>query len=25
TMHPTTLRLYGSYKDGGWSPKITYF
>src|SRR5260370_10441696 len=25
TMHPTTLRLYGSYKDGGWSPKIPYF
>ena len=25
TMHPTTLRLYGSYKDGGWRPKITYF
>jgi SAM-dependent methyltransferase len=25
TMHPTTLRLYGSYKDGRWSPKITYF
>jgi ubiquinone/menaquinone biosynthesis C-methylase UbiE len=25
TMHPTTLRLYGTYKDGGWRPKITYF
>src|SRR5437588_11734616 len=25
TMHPTTLRLYGSYKEGGWRPKITYF
>jgi ubiquinone/menaquinone biosynthesis C-methylase UbiE len=25
TMHPTTLRLYGTYKDGGWHPKIAYF
>src|SRR6202049_1149052 len=25
TMHPTTLRLYGTFKDGGWRPKITYF
>jgi ubiquinone/menaquinone biosynthesis C-methylase UbiE len=25
TMHPTTLRLYGTYKDGGWRPKISYF
>ena len=25
TMHPTTLRLYGSFKDGGWRPKISYF
>jgi len=25
TMHPTTLRLYGGYRDGGWRPKITYF
>ena len=25
TMHPTTLRLYGTYKDGGWRPKIPYF
>ena len=25
TMHPTTLRLYGGYKDGRWRPKITYF
>src|SRR5207253_1598893 len=25
TMHATTLRVYGSYKDGGWRPKITYF
>ena len=21
TMHPTTLRLYGTYKNGGWRPK----
>jgi ubiquinone/menaquinone biosynthesis C-methylase UbiE len=25
TMHPTTLRLYNTYKDGGWRPKISYF
>src|SRR5207245_3573930 len=25
TMHPTTLRLYGTYKDGGWRPKLSYF
>ena len=25
TMHPTTLRLYNTYKDGGWRPKIPYF
>src|SRR5437870_12130396 len=25
TMHPTTLRLYGTFKDGGWHPKISYF
>ncbi len=25
TMHPTTLRLYGSYAGGGWRPKRTYF
>ena len=25
TMHPTTLRLYGTYKNGGWRPKISYF
>ena len=25
TMHPTTLRLYGTFKDGGWRPKISYF
>src|SRR5438046_2388742 len=24
TMHPTTLRLYGSYKAGGRRPTITY-
>jgi SAM-dependent methyltransferase len=25
TMHPTTLRLYGTFKDGGWRPRISYF
>jgi ubiquinone/menaquinone biosynthesis C-methylase UbiE len=25
TMHPTTLRLYGTYKNGGWRPRRTYF
>src|SRR5260370_11091059 len=25
TMHPTTLRLYGSYKNGGWNAEITSF
>ncbi|TMD23412.1 MAG: class I SAM-dependent methyltransferase [Chloroflexi bacterium] len=25
TMHPTTLRLYGTFKDGGWRPKLSYF
>jgi ubiquinone/menaquinone biosynthesis C-methylase UbiE len=25
TMHPTTLRLYGTYRDGGWHPKVSYF
>src|SRR5260370_11356284 len=25
TMHPTTLRLYGSYRNGGWNPKIPHF
>jgi SAM-dependent methyltransferase len=25
TMHPTTLRLYGTFRDGGWRPRITYF
>src|SRR5256712_1621769 len=25
TMHPTTLRPYGTFKDGGWRPKISYF
>lgn len=25
TMHPTTLRLYGTYKSGGWVPKLSYF
>ena len=25
TMHPTTLRLYGSYTGAGWKPKRSYF
>ena len=25
TMHPTTLRLYGTYRDGGWHPRTSYF
>jgi SAM-dependent methyltransferase len=25
TMHPTTLRLYGRYADGGWKPRLSYF
>lgn len=25
TMHPTTLRLYGTYVDGGWRPRTSYF
>lgn len=25
TMHPTTLRLYGTYRDGGWQPRSSYF
>ena len=25
TMHPTTLRLYGTYRDGGWRPRVSYF
>ena len=25
TMHPTTLRLYGTYRDGGWRPRTSYF
>lgn len=25
TMHPTTLRLYGSYQRGGWNPRSSYF
>jgi len=25
TMHPTTLRLYGSYTGNGWRPKRSYF
>jgi SAM-dependent methyltransferase len=25
TMHPTTLRLYGTYRDGGWQPRTSYF
>ena len=25
TMHPTTLRLYGTYRDGGWRPRSSYF
>src|SRR5712664_2378807 len=24
-MHPTTLRLYGRYADGGWKPRLSYF
>jgi len=25
TMHPTTLRLYGTYTGGGWRPRTSYF
>jgi SAM-dependent methyltransferase len=25
TMHPTTLRLYGRYRGGGWQPRTSYF
>jgi SAM-dependent methyltransferase len=25
TMHPTTLRLYGTYREGGWRPRTSYF
>ncbi len=25
TMHPTTLRLYGTYGDRGWRPRSSYF
>lgn len=25
TMHPTTLRLYGTYHDGRWAPRSSYF
>lgn len=25
TMHPTTLRLYGTYTGGGWAPRLSYF
>ncbi len=25
TMHPTTLRLYRTYRDGGWRPRSSYF
>lgn len=25
TMHPTTLRLYGTYGGGGWRPRTSYF
>jgi SAM-dependent methyltransferase len=25
TMHPTTLRLYGTHRDGGWRPRSSYF
>ncbi len=25
TMHPTTLRLYGAYHNGGWRPRSSYF
>ncbi len=25
TMHPTTLRLYGTYRSGGWQPRSSYF
>ncbi len=25
TMHPTTLRLYGTFAGGGWSPLLPYF
>jgi SAM-dependent methyltransferase len=25
TMHPTTLRLYGRFEDGGWRPRLSYF
>jgi hypothetical protein len=25
TMHPTTLRLYGTYLDGRWRPRRSYF
>ncbi len=25
TMHPTTLRLYGTYTSQGWRPRLSYF
>lgn len=25
TMHPTTLRLYGTYQSGAWAPRSSYF
>ncbi len=25
TMHPTTLRLYGTYEGRGWRPRTSYF
>src|SRR5260370_4584889 len=25
TMHPTTLRLYGTFTGAGWRPRTSYF